>query len=233
VKPLLRLAVFDLDGTLKQAPSPWQYLHERLGLWDQGLVHKRWFQAGRIDAAQSARLDAALRAGIERATLEELFRRDPYRPGAREVVAFLRERGVPRAIISSGLAIQAELVAQELGIDRVRAIELVVRDGRLTDKVVLNVTEDSKEDSMRAVRAEFGAFPQECLALGDGSADVDLFAQAGLSVAVCPLSERVRAAANVVRKLAFSPQALYTILAVEGGPRDKEVALQMGVRFYR
>jgi phosphoserine phosphatase len=34
---------------------------------------------------------------------------------------------VPVAIISSGLAIHTELVAQELGIDRVWAIELVTR----------------------------------------------------------------------------------------------------------
>lgn len=197
-RPLLRLAVFDLDGTLKEAPSPWQYLHEHLGLWERAQVHKRWFQAGRIDAAQWARLDAALWAGIETSTVEELFRQDLYRPGAREVVAFLRERGVPTAIISSGLAIHAELVAQELGMDRVWAIELMAHDGRLTGEIVVNVTEDSKEEPMRAVRAEFGALPQECLAVGDGPADVGLFAQAGLSVAVCPLSDAVRAAANVV-----------------------------------
>ena len=34
MKPLLRLAVFDLDGTLKQALTPWQYLHQHLGLWN-------------------------------------------------------------------------------------------------------------------------------------------------------------------------------------------------------
>jgi phosphoserine phosphatase len=198
VKPLLRLAVFDLDGTLKQAPSPWQYLHEHLGLWEQALVHKRLFQDRKIDAAQWARMDAALWAGTEVSTIEDLFRRDPYRPGARQVVAFLREHNVPTAIISSGLALHGELVARDLGIDRVWAIELVTRGGRLTGEVVLNLTEDSKKEPMCLVRREFGALPQECLAVGDGPADVDLFAQAGLSIAVCPLSESVRAAADVV-----------------------------------
>jgi phosphoserine phosphatase len=54
------VAVFDLDGAPKQAPRHWQHLHEHLGLWDQALVHERLFQAGKIDAAQWARLDAAL-----------------------------------------------------------------------------------------------------------------------------------------------------------------------------
>jgi len=197
-KPLLRLAVFDLDGTLKQVASPWQYLHQHLGLWEKALVHKSWFQLGMIDAAHWARLDAGLWAGIRVSTIEKLLRRAPYRPGARELVAFLHERGVGTAIISSGPAIHSDIVAEELGIDRVWAIRLVARDGRLTGEVVVNVTEASKEETMCAARAEFGALPEECLALGDGPVDADLFAQAGLSVAVCPLSERARATADVV-----------------------------------
>ena len=107
---------------------------------------------------------------------------------------------MPIAIVSSGLTIHAKLVAQELGIDWVRAIELIVRDGWLTGEVVLGVSEDSREEPIRAVCAEFGALRQECLAVGDGPADVDLFAQAGLSIAVCPLSERVHASVHTVLK---------------------------------
>jgi phosphoserine phosphatase len=29
----LRLAIFDLDGTLKQVRDPYAYLHEKLGTW--------------------------------------------------------------------------------------------------------------------------------------------------------------------------------------------------------
>jgi hydroxymethylpyrimidine pyrophosphatase-like HAD family hydrolase len=40
--------------------------------------------------------------------------------------------------------------------------------------------------------------PEECLAAGDGPADIELFAQAALAIAVCPRDERVRQAAHVV-----------------------------------
>ena len=53
---------------------------------------------------------------------------------------------------------------------------------------------------MTRLRAEAGARGEECLAAGDGPADVDLFAQAGLAIAVCPRDERVRMAAHVVIK---------------------------------
>jgi phosphoserine phosphatase len=31
---VLRLAIFDLDGTLKQARDPYVYLHQGLGTWE-------------------------------------------------------------------------------------------------------------------------------------------------------------------------------------------------------
>jgi hydroxymethylpyrimidine pyrophosphatase-like HAD family hydrolase len=38
----------------------------------------------------------------------------------------------------------------------------------------------------------------ECLAVGDSDSDVDMFARARIGVAVCPSSERVRGAADIV-----------------------------------
>src|SRR2546428_12745420 len=30
---MISSVIFDLDGTLTNIPSPWRYVHERLGLW--------------------------------------------------------------------------------------------------------------------------------------------------------------------------------------------------------
>jgi phosphoserine phosphatase len=51
---------------------------------------------------------------------------------------------------------------------------------------------------MTQLRVEAGARVEECLAVGDGPADVDLFTQAGLAIAVCPRDDRVRQAAHAV-----------------------------------
>jgi len=197
-RPRLRLAVFDLDGTLKEAFSPWAYLHEALGVAEQAATYRARFRAGEIDYPEWARLDAALWEGTELVRVEALFRDSPYRPGVQTLFDWLLLHGVRTAIVSTGLDVHARQVAAELGIWSTVTNELVVQDGRLTGEAIVHVAEGAKGPVMARLRAEVGARIEECLAVGDGLADVSLFAQAGLSVAVCPRDDRVRQAAHVV-----------------------------------
>jgi phosphoserine phosphatase len=196
-RPPLRLAVFDLDGTLKVAFSPWRYLHEALGVEEQAATYRARFFAGQIDYWEWARLDAALWKGVPLARIESIFRGSVYRPGVGEIFALLNQHRVPTAIISSGLDVHVRQVATEWGVRHTLSNELVTSEGRLTGQVVVKVTEDSKGRDMAALREELGARPQECLAVGDGPADIALFEQAGLAIAVCPRDARVREAADV------------------------------------
>lgn len=197
-KAALRLAVFDLDGTLKEAYSPWRFLHLALGFEKQADQYRARFLAGEIDYLEWARLDAALWKGTALTDVEAIFRRNSYRPGVHALFRFLQRHRVRTAIISTGLDVQVRQVAADLGVWRTAANELLVHDGCLTGEAVVHVTEHSKGEIMARFRAEAGARLEECLAVGDGPADVDLFAQAGLAVAVCPRDERVRQAAHFV-----------------------------------
>ena len=47
----LRLAVLDVDGTLKQAESPYGYLHRRLGVADLAAPNRALALAGQISYA--------------------------------------------------------------------------------------------------------------------------------------------------------------------------------------
>ena len=194
----LRLAVFDLDGTLKEALSPWRYLHVALGFEKEADEYRARFLSGEIDYLEWARLDAALWKGQPLAKVEAIFRGNAYRPGVHELFRWLRRFMVPSAIVSTGLDVQVRQVAAELGVWRSVSNELVVEGACLTGEAVILVTEHSKGEVMARLRAEAGALPAECLAVGDGPADVQLFAQAGLSVAVCPRDDQVRGAADVV-----------------------------------
>ncbi len=194
----LRLAVFDLDGTLKEAFSPWRYLHVALGFEEQADEYRARFLSGEIDYLEWARLDAALWKGQPVAKVETIFRSNAYRPGVSELFQWLRRFMVPSAIVSTGLNVQVRQVAAELGVWRSVSNELVVEGGCLTGEAIIHVTEHSKGEVMARLRAEARARPEECLAVGDGPADMQLFAQAGLSVAVCPRDDQVRRAADVV-----------------------------------
>jgi len=194
----LRLAVFDLDGTLKEASSPWMYLHKALGFEQEAEQYRARFFAGEIDYLEWARLDTALWKGIELTKVEDVFRASPYRPGVHALFEFLRRNNVRTAVISTGLDVHARQVAAELGLWRTIANELIVQDGCLTGEAIVHVMEHTKGQWMAQLREEVGARIEECLAVGDGPADVHLFAQAGLAIAVCPRDERVRQAAHFV-----------------------------------
>ena len=194
----LRLAVFDLDGTLKEASSPWMYLHHALGTDVQAEAYRQQFERGEINYTEWARLDSALWKGVALSHVQALFRRNVYRPGVRELFAFLHRQRAACAIVSTGLTVHAEQVAAELGVWRTVANELQVEDGMLTGTAIVNVMEHTKGEIMAALRQELAVSTRECLAVGDGTADIDLFAQAGLAVAVCPRSDVVRRAAHYV-----------------------------------
>lgn len=194
----LRLAVFDLDGTLKEAFSPWRYLHVALGFEQEADAYRARFLAGEIDYPEWARLDSALWKGTPLSQVEALFRKNAYRPGVHELFRFLQRHEVRTAIVSTGLDVQVQQVASELGVWHTASNELCVRDGRLTGEAIVRVTEQSKGQVMARLRQEAGVRPEECLAAGDGPADIEMFAQAALAIAVCPHDERVRQAAHCV-----------------------------------
>jgi len=198
LRPRLRLAVFDLDGTLKEASSPWMYLHHALGTEEEAEKYRQQFYAGQITYRDWARLDSALWKGVELPRVEAIFRDSAYRPGVHDLFRFLQRHGVLTAIVSTGLGVQARQVAAELGVWRAIANELVVQNGHLVGETTVNVEEHTKGQLMAQLCAEAHARGEECLAVGDGTADIDLFARAGLAIAVCPRHDRVRQAAHHV-----------------------------------
>lgn len=194
----LRLAVFDLDGTLKRARDPYVYLHQRLGTWEASQVFFQKGLAGELEYDEWLRLDAALWRGIPRATIEAAFRENPYLPGAVEVVEALVQSGVRVALVSTGVSVHAEQVQADLGVHYVTCNELLFEKGVATGKARAHVPEGGKGRIVAELQARLAVTPQECLAVGDTSSDVDMFRLARLGVAVNPDSERVRAAAHLV-----------------------------------
>jgi phosphoserine phosphatase len=194
----LQLAVFDLDGTLKQARDPFVYLHQRLGTWEASQVFFQKGLAGELDYEEWLRLDASLWKGVSRAQMEAMFRENPYLPGAREAIQALKRAGVLVALVSTGLLLHAEQVQAELCIDRIFANELLFEDGIATGEALCHVREGGKAGIMAQLQAQWGVVPADCLVVGDSSSDADMFPLARLGVAVNPWSERIRAEAGLV-----------------------------------
>jgi phosphoserine phosphatase len=199
---MLKLAVFDLDGTLKAERDPYVYLHRKLGTLEAAEAFTAKGISGELPYAEWLRLDTGLWTGQPRGLLIRHLRDNPYLPGARETVAALRSRGVIVAIISSGLLLHAELVAEELGIGLVLGNEIsfdgegdaAVVDGRTT----VHVPYGGKQAVLGRLQADLGVTPAETLAAGDTRSDLGLFSLAAVAVAVQPDHPDVASAAQIV-----------------------------------
>jgi len=199
---MIKLAVFDLDGTLKRERDPYVYLHRHLGTEEESAQFTERGLSGEIPYKEWLRLDVGLWVGTPRATLEKLMRANPYLPGARETVAALKGRGVWVAIISTGPLFHAQMVAAELGIGPAWANEVMFtgKPGAMvvSGKVRVHIPFAEKGAALERLQQSLGVPPEACIAVGDGLTDIPLFQGVAVGVAVHPDKPKIAAAAHIV-----------------------------------
>ncbi len=100
---MISAAIFDLDGTLTKTPSPWQHVHQRLGVWDNTACEylDEWVN-GRIGYDEFCRRDAGLWRGRSVREIEAYLDEIDFNRHVPQVVERLVESKIPSIIISSG-----------------------------------------------------------------------------------------------------------------------------------
>jgi phosphoserine phosphatase len=198
--PRYKLAVFDMDGTLTDCVSSWQYYHERLGIWEsEAAVHQEQFRRGEISYEEFARLDAGHWAGLPLERLEQITAEVSFLPDVGECLGRMKQdMGLRLAVISSGLTVMTDRARRELGVDQAFANRLVIRDGLITGQVDVVVPIGGKGRVLQLIQERFRIRPEETVAVGDSRDDLDLFDRAGLTVAVNPRHEELAEQANMV-----------------------------------
>ncbi len=190
----LRIVFFDCDGTLTTVGSSWQYIHERLGIWDRHAdEYQRLFRAGEIDYLEFCRRDASLWKGMSETRVLGITAEIPYHEGVKETVRALGSEGVLTVVLSTGLSFLVDRVMRELGMTAAVANELVVEKGVLTGDIRINVAHDAgggglhdKGYWVKRVLRERGLRKEESAAIGDGEGDRGMFEEAGVAVGYHP-----------------------------------------------
>ena len=195
--PSYKLALFDLDGTLTKERSAWEYIHRRLGVWDGYAENfQAAFLRGEITYDRFCQLDAAIWKGMKVSDLERILQEIPLYEGVEALLLYLRSKGIKLGIISSGLTLLSERMRKEFHFDYAVANELGVADGTLNGEIIINVHYDRKGEWVREAQRRFNVQPEEILAVGDSTGDIDMFQMAGLSIAFNPLSTRLETLAT-------------------------------------
>jgi len=91
--------------------SSWDYFHEALGTFEEGLRNTELYYSGKISYEEWAQMDASLWKGLPLAHLEELAMRIKLVKGARETFEALKEAGIRPILLSCGLNLVVKRVA--------------------------------------------------------------------------------------------------------------------------
>jgi HAD superfamily phosphoserine phosphatase-like hydrolase len=184
-KTKLRLAVFDLDGTLKAVRSPFRYVSESLGLQAQAESIFVRFQRGEIAYQDWGKLEVALWQGTPEWRLIQILHTIPYRPGAVEFVRRLKSGGVIIVLISAAFRQHVEPSAEELAAEFV-CNSIGVADGLLTGDFSSRIDGRNKGSQ------------DETLTAGDTAGDISMFSESAISIAVDPESLEIVQAASLL-----------------------------------
>ncbi|MDI6704076.1 MAG: HAD-IB family phosphatase [bacterium] len=184
------LCLFDMDGTLTEVVSPWEYLHRKFSLWDgKGEVYLDRYLSHKISYEQFVEFDTSLWQGKRRSEIEEALDEIPFVEGLEETFKRLRNDGIKIAILSTGFSYLGKRIKRKVGIDdiRVYANELMYDESDWFKGVKINVSNDpdskrGKKDLVREICNEIKTSPVNTVAIGDGSSDKEMFESCGLSI---------------------------------------------------
>ncbi len=182
----LKLIIWDCDGTLTTVKSAWQWVHEELGTWETGgQQHLQDFLQGIIDYEEFALRDVTEWKDLLEEELISILNRIPYRKHASEVLDYCYKLGIDQILISSGLSQLTDIIARQFPVfSKVIANQIEIERDRLNGKVNIQVPWGGKGKIAKDVCNEFGITPQEVIAIGDSSSDIEIFQFVKYSISI-------------------------------------------------
>lgn len=197
----IRLIFFDMDGVLADSISSWKSIHDYFGTNNEQSVNE--YLKGKIDDLEFIKRDVSLwntnGSMTSKDAIKNILYTIPTMNGAEELISFLRKNNIKTAIVSAGLDILAEKIAEELGIDYVFANGIKEDEtGKLTTEGILNVELMHKEKTVEQLIKKLNISPDQCAAIGNSCFDVPMFEKTGLGIAFNPEDECVRKSADII-----------------------------------
>ena len=179
-----RLVCFDLDGTVMLRPNSLQYLCALNGAPAETLLDiDRREESGEVDWIAADHERATLIAGLPLGAVEENFDAGLETIGNLDLVLrTLKARGIVTVLITSGPVEVAQALARRFPFDNCFGSLFASAVGVYTGRITRHLGSRGKVDCLLGVCAAEQFALRDCVAIGDGSSDVDLFMRVGMAI---------------------------------------------------
>ena len=177
------LLVMDVDSTLIMEEGI-DLLGEEAGVGAQVAAITERAMRGELDFEAALRERVTLLKGLPEDIFARIAERIHFTPGAEDLVKELHKRGYKVGLVSGGFHETVDRLAEQLGIDYVKANRLEIQQGFLTGQVLGEiVTKDTKLAMLNAWAAENNLELNQTIAMGDGANDLSMIQAAGMGIA--------------------------------------------------
>ena len=183
MKTVKGLLVMDVDSTLIMEEGI-DLLGEEAGVGAQVAAITERAMRGELDFEAALRERVALLKGLPEDIFTRIAEKIHFTPGAEDLVKELHKRGYKVGLVSGGFHETVDRLAEQLGIDYVKANRLEIQQGLLTGRVLGDiVTKDTKLAMLKAWAAENKLELNQTIAMGDGANDLPMIQAAGIGIA--------------------------------------------------
>jgi phosphoserine phosphatase len=178
-----KVIVFDMDSTIVDGEII-DEMARLAGVGKKVAILTEKGMRGEIDFSESLRARVSLLNGLKIKSLESIAKTVKLTKGSEELVAALKEMGFKVALISGGFSFFTDVLKKRLGFDYAFGNELEIKEGRLTGRVKGRIFDARrKAEVLDEICHREGITRDEVVAVGDGSNDRIMVANAGLGIA--------------------------------------------------
>ena len=178
-----KVIVFDMDSTIVEG----EIIDEMARLAGVGkkvaAITERGMR-GEINFSESLQARVSFLRGLRVKSLESLAKTFKLTKGSEDLILALKEMGFKVALISGGFTYFTNILKDRLGFDYAFGNELEIKKGRLTGRIKGRIIDARRKgEVLDQICRKEGITRDEVVAVGDGSNDRIMVANAGLGIA--------------------------------------------------
>lgn len=181
----IQLASFDLDGTLVRGTSTGGFLAQKMGHAAAMLAAEELYAQGKVPNDYVSTLDGEYYKGFTKAQVFALLDDIPEIADIGETVSAFNERGIPCVICTLAWEFVAEYFADRYGFMAWSGPALEYdQDNKFTGTIKSHFNEFGKPVFIQQLCDQFGFDMSRVMHIGDSRSDIELFKQAGYTIAI-------------------------------------------------